>query len=93
MKKTILMIGIALLAIGNLYAQNRVSGHYRQNGTYVQPHYRTSPDNNMYNNYSTKGNYNPYTGAQGTVNPYSSRSSSSGNMYNNNGFGWMNNDD
>lgn len=42
-----------------------VKGYYRSNGTYVQPYYRTNPDNNFYNNYSTRGNYNPYTGSYG----------------------------
>jgi len=32
----------------------------------VQPHYRSAPDGNFYNNWSTKGNVNPYTGVPGT---------------------------
>ena len=47
-----------------------VHGYYRKNGTYVQPHYRSNADGNPYNNYSTIGNYNPYTGQPGYVNPY-----------------------
>lgn len=43
----------------------RVRGYYRSNGTYVQPHYRSNPDRLRYNNYSSRGNYNPYTGARG----------------------------
>ena len=39
-----------------------VKGYYRKDGTYVRPHYRTAPDGNPYNNYSTPGNYNPNTG-------------------------------
>jgi hypothetical protein len=50
-----------------------VKGHYRNNGTYVSPHYRTAPDRSLTNNYSTRGNINPYTGNIGTVNPYGSR--------------------
>lgn len=42
-----------------------VSGYWRQ-GTYVAPHYRSAPDGNFYNNWSTKGNVNPYTGKAGT---------------------------
>jgi hypothetical protein len=45
----------------------RVRGHVRKDGTYVQPHYRTTPDTRFYNNWSTKGNYNPYTGMDGKV--------------------------
>ncbi len=32
-----------------------VRGYYRKDGTYVRPHYRTTPDGNPYNNYSTRG--------------------------------------
>ncbi len=51
----------------------RVSVHgysRRSSGTYVQPHYRTSPDHSRFNNWSTKGNPNPYTGKKGYVNPF-----------------------
>lgn len=44
----------------------RVRGYYRSSGTYVQPYYRTSPNSYKYDNYSYKGNYNPYTGRYGT---------------------------
>lgn len=43
-----------------------VHGYTRSNGTYVAPHYRSAPDGNFYNNWSTKGNVNPYTGEEGT---------------------------
>lgn len=46
-----------------------VDGYYKRDGTYVQPHYRSAPDNNPYNNWSTKGNVNPYTGQRGYKNP------------------------
>jgi len=44
----------------------RVRGYYRSNGTYVQPYYRSNPDGNFSNNWSTYPNINPYTGATGT---------------------------
>lgn len=50
-------------------ADVHVRGYYRSNGTYVQPHYRSSPNGTTLDNYSTKGNVNPYTGKEGTVNP------------------------
>ena len=43
-----------------------VRGYTRRDGTYVQPHYRSAPDGDFYNNWSTKGNVNPYTGVPGT---------------------------
>lgn len=47
-------------------SQVRVNGYYRKDGTYVRPHYRSSPDGNPYNNYSYPGNTNPYTGKVAT---------------------------
>lgn len=38
----------------------------KSDGTYVQPHYKTKTNNTNWDNFSTKGNYNPYTGTQGT---------------------------
>lgn len=51
-------------------AQVHVQGHYRKDGTYVRPHMRSSPNSTTSDNWSTKGNVNPYTGAEGTRNPY-----------------------
>lgn len=36
----------------------------------MAPHYRSTPNSSRYDNYSTKGNYNPYTGKKGSVDPY-----------------------
>lgn len=44
----------------------RVRGYFRSNGTYVRPHYRSNPDGNFWNNWSTYPNINPYTGSIGT---------------------------
>ena len=46
-----------------------VRGYTRSNGTYVAPHYQTNPNHTKLDNWSTKGNYNPFTGKAGTVNP------------------------
>ena len=43
-----------------------VRGHTRSNGTYVQGYTRTSPNSTNWDNYSTRGNSNPYTGSTGT---------------------------
>ena len=47
------------------FAGSYVRGYYRSNGTYVSPYYRSTSDSYRYNNYSSWGNYNPYTGARG----------------------------
>jgi hypothetical protein len=56
-------------AVGNHY----VEGHYREDGSYVQGHYKTNSDDSFYNNWSTSGNVNPYTGRLGTKTPSSER--------------------
>jgi len=44
----------------------RVKGYFRKDGTYVQPHYRSSPNSTVRDNWSYKDNINPYTGKEGT---------------------------
>lgn len=64
---TVLAVAIALaISSSTSHAQTSVRGYYRSNGTYVQPHYRSSPDGNFWNNWSTYPNINPYTGSLGT---------------------------
>jgi hypothetical protein len=43
-----------------------VKPYFRKDGTFVDGHMRSSPDKDFYNNWSTKGNVNPYTGKEGT---------------------------
>jgi len=67
-KRILVVFFIALAWTVDLSAQVRVKGYYRKDGTYVQPHYRSSPDGNPYNNWSYPGNTNPYTGKVATGN-------------------------
>lgn len=43
-----------------------VHGYVRQDGTVVGGYYRTQANDTVLDNYSTYGNYNPYTGRYGT---------------------------
>ena len=43
-----------------------VSGHTTKNGTYVAPSHATNANGTKSDNYSQKGNVNPYTGKEGT---------------------------
>jgi len=70
MKLLIALLGLVML-IGTVAHAEYVNGYTRSNGTYVQGYNRTSADSSLYNNYSTRGNTNPYTGRAGTVNPNS----------------------
>lgn len=60
--------------------EHYVSPHIRSDGTYVQGHMKTDSDNSFWNNWSSSGNVNPYTGSTGTKQPpYSYRSHSTPN--------------
>lgn len=63
--KLILLLSVLIFSLSAL-SQTRVKGYYKSNGTYVQPHYRSTANDIRYDNYSAKGNYNPYTGTKGT---------------------------
>lgn len=61
---------LALLAIlaafsTTVTADQYVNGYTRSDGTYVQGYYRSSPNSVKYDNYSSQGNSNPYTGNKG----------------------------
>jgi hypothetical protein len=46
-----------------------VSPYTNSHGTTVQGHNQTNPNSTQYDNYGTRGNVNPYTGATGTRSP------------------------
>lgn len=82
MLKIISAIILSILALSIAYADTYVNGYYKKNGTYVQPHYRSSPDSSYNNNWSVKPNVNPYTGKQGTRNPTWNNQAPKNNTYN-----------
>lgn len=69
MKKIVLALLAAAFVAPSLSAQVYVNGYTRSDGTYVAGHYRSSPNSTTSDNYSTRGNVNPYTGAVGTRDP------------------------
>lgn len=69
LKKVLIALAVtvaSLTAAGAGIADTWVRGYYKSNGTYVQPHYRSTADGNFSNNWSTYPNVNPYTGRIGT---------------------------
>lgn len=72
-KKSIIWAGVLMIlicfSVVNFAEAGWVKGYFRQNGTYVQPYYRSNPDGNPFNNYSYPGNYNPNTGKITPGNP------------------------
>jgi hypothetical protein len=87
--KLLLLILFSLFLFSTNFAEAyvRVRGYFRRDGTYVQPHYRSNPDRNPFNNWSFPGNINPYTGRIAPGNPdtylknYYNRRSSKSNFY------------
>lgn len=78
--KKLLAISLAFVIMGmgliNTVEARTVSvkGYYKpSSGRYVMPSYRSSPNKTKLDNYSTKGNYNLYTGKKGHSNPYKFR--------------------
>jgi len=71
MKKLLFILGIVAV-IGTASAQTSSSyryqsGYYKPStGTYIQPHYKTNSNKTNWDNYSTMGNTNTWTGSSGT---------------------------
>jgi hypothetical protein len=63
--KTILAALLLAVSVSAVADQN-VRGYTRQDGTYVQPYERSNSNTNRYDNYSSQGNSNPYTGQRGS---------------------------
>ena len=72
MQKFIIALALVVGVLGFCVSSEAASvrGYTKKNGTYVAPHQRTSPNSTKMDNYSTKGNVNPYTGKAGTKSPY-----------------------
>ena len=51
---------------GSKSSATHVHGYTKKDGTYVEPHQRTTPDKKFENNYTTKGNQNTATGKDGS---------------------------
>lgn len=80
MKIHVVAFMLCCTIISNAHAANtRVKGYNKQNGTYVQPYVKTSPNATRIDNYSTKGNANTYSGRSGTVDPYAAPKPSKSN--------------
>lgn len=70
------------LAKGRSRGNTTVRGYTKKDGTYVAPYQRTSPNKSKMDNWSTKGNVNPYTGKEGTKDPYKLDYKIDGSHYN-----------
>jgi hypothetical protein len=66
-KAVVVLLAVILLVaiVGQVRADETVRGYFRSNGTYVQSYHRSSPNGTVIDNWSFKGNVNPYTGQTG----------------------------
>ena len=79
-----LAIALALLIPSVSFAQYQyVNPYVRSDGTFVQGHYRTQSNGNTWDNWSTRGNTNPFTGKPGYVDPLGGSSTYRQNTYSN----------
>lgn len=68
MKKIITMTLLSIIftvGAAQVLAYTRVKGYTKGNGTYVAPHYKSNSNSYKYDNWSTSGNSNPFTGKKG----------------------------
>lgn len=65
-KEIVLAAALVALTATAAFADEYVNGYTRSDGTYVEPHYRSSPNQYRNDNYSSQGNTNPYTGERGS---------------------------
>lgn len=54
---------------GSNISSTGVNGYFKSNGTYVKSHRRSRKNSTEFDNWSTRGNYNLYTGKCGTRSP------------------------
>lgn len=63
------LVGIVLFAAAFGASAEWVNGYIKADGTYVPGYHRSTPNATTLDNYSTKGNTNPYTGQPGYATP------------------------
>lgn len=67
---------VLILSTIAIAADQRVRGYWRDTDgdgfkdRYVDSYHRTTPNTSRFDNYSSQGNINPWTGQSGTVDPY-----------------------
>ena len=69
MRYLVILFLLSLAANSAFARDQHVRGHFRKDGTWVEPHHRTAPNGTTSDNYSSYPNTNPYTGREGRVDP------------------------
>lgn len=62
-------LSVSLAIPADVSASEHVRGHMKKDGKYIAPHNRTNANKTQRDNWSSKGNTNPYTGKSGHKTP------------------------
>lgn len=65
MKKLAIILLASITTVAFAGGHRYTRGYSRSDGTYVKGHYSSQPNHTKRDNWSTKGNTNPYTGKAG----------------------------
>ncbi len=71
MKKIVILLlimGLLLISSKQASAYVRTRGYLKKSGTYVMPHFKSNSNSFKWDNWSSKGNTNPFTGKKGYKN-------------------------
>lgn len=62
-----IVICLSVVLSAPIFACEWVNGYQRSDGSFVQGHCRSAPNSTNHDNFSTRGNVNPFTGEAGNV--------------------------
>jgi len=65
LKNILILIGIFTAQNAFSGGHHKVRGYVTKKGQFISPHNQTNRDKSKINNWSTRGNVNPYTGKPG----------------------------
>jgi len=70
-RTSLIILAWLFIGVGQSYAtkDHAVKGYTKKDGTYVAPTRATNPNRTQRDNYSSKGNYNPANGKEGSRDP------------------------
>jgi hypothetical protein len=70
MMKLAIVVGALVCSAAGAQQAVPKKAYVTKQGVYVPPSHTTAPNDTKVDNFSTRGNVNPYTGKHGTVDPY-----------------------
>jgi len=64
-KILVIVFAFLFIFVSKTNAYVRVRSYFKNNGSYVQSHYRTNSNSYKFDNWSYRGNVNPFNGRRG----------------------------